>query len=207
MQIGTCITVLTLSALFVTSNVHAIDINFGAKFGGSFSSPDATFNSIDRSTSSSGLQVFALDLAGPPTIWSIRPLIAYEYHYAGSESSVIEKQSDLLSLGIQRVVPLGKAKAAFSLSATHFADTYIAAGIRRGERTTYLAEKWGVSIGVELQFAFFDHIEAVFGYKFHKREKPTFSTQGIITERSHVIEGREIDNSLFAGVVLRFGSV
>lgn len=184
----------------------AADLELRTWFGGSIVSPNPSFKSEVRSGSTGGSHVVGVDLAGPALVWQLRPLLSYEYHWDGGKDSYLNAQSDMIGFGVMRSVPVGHAKASLSLSATHFSDSYSVLE-PTGNRVEYLASKWGMSVGVDLRFKFFEKIDSVIGYKFNRREKPVFESGGIFTERSYILEGWETSHSIFAGLVFGLGDL
>ena len=101
---------------------------------------------------------------------------------------------------------MGYAEVNFSVCATHFSDTYDVLDLS-DNRVDHTMNNWGLTIGVDLRFKFFDNIDSIVGYKYHRREKSVFESGDAPSEHSYVVEGREADHCIFAGMAVGLGDV
>jgi hypothetical protein len=188
------------------SLVMANDFELTARYGGTIYSPNAKLETPSRNGSMGGSHLVAIDGSGPEMFWRLRPLVSYEYHWSGDGSMIyISTQSDIISLGLLRSFSLGYARTSIALAATHFYDAY-KVNVDGDDRIDHKANVWGVSVGIDFRFKFFDHLDAVIGYKYLGRQKPKFDSE-TVDGTPYSVEGRGGDHSIFAGVSIILGGV
>ncbi len=201
------IVMIVLSIVCLPAVSKASDFDLAAWYGGSSFSSKATIESEKKTGSVGGSHLVGVNMAGPAIAREIRPLVSYEYHWSGDgNDSYIRTQSDILSFGFLRASKWGYAEVNYSICATHFSDTYDVFD-SRDNRVDHTMNNWGLTIGLDLRFKFFDNIDSVVGYKCHWREQLVIESDGVPSENSYVIEGREADHCIFAGMTIGLGDV
>jgi len=200
---------IMIGVLFLTAAPcagYSADIQLAARYGGTQFTSEAAVVSPDQEGYVGGTLFVALDVTGPAVVWTLQPLLSYEYQWDGDdETSYIKTHSDIFTIGASRVFEVGYAHASLKGGAAYFGDTYDVK-IEEEPRIKHVANGWGVSIGMDLQFKFLDHLDAVVGYKYLGRTKPIFddTTPGGIPYR---VEGRRAEHCISAGVVVKIGGI
>ena len=190
----------------VSSLAAATDVELTGRYGGTYAHKDIAFEVGVPSNYGfvAGCYFVAIDVSGPEVLWRLRPVVSYEYHWNGGGID-IKTRSNIVSLGLSRSFMLGYARTSVALAATHFSDTYDVL-VEGDNRVDYVANTWGVSIGIDLRFKFFDHVDAVVGYKYLGREKPLWEAK-TSSGTPYSVEGRGGDHCISAGVSVTLGGV
>jgi hypothetical protein len=196
---------LIVGVLFAGS-AYAQDASISIRYGGVDLGPNVNARRADAGNQVTASRIFGGDLVGPKLILGLRPQVSIDKIWSAAPWTFkVTNESVVVNVGVQKCVPLGRAICELFAGVAHFNDKYYVSFIE-GDRSTHEYSNWGVAGGGKLRFAFFNHVDAIAGYRYMRRpmeEHTGTSPLGI----NYRLSGRTTDHCLWVGLSFSVGEV
>jgi hypothetical protein len=177
------------------------------RFGGTVAAPSAKLRAYETYGSASGTQFLTFEVLGPTLVGKVRPSASFSRHWTGGneEDIAFTSQSNVYGIGAAFATALGEAKLIVRADAAYLQDTYHVK-LPDEQPLDVSDDSWNILLGVDLQFAFFENVDALVGYRYlgrsvHRLEGETAG--GI----AFTLDGYGGEHCISAGISVLIGGV
>jgi hypothetical protein len=201
---GVVLGFLVISA--IPALCSATEFLLDGRFGGTVavSSPHLTIS--DDQGTINGSRFVGLEGHGPFSVGILRPVVSFYHHWTGFEDEFsLTTTSNVFGLGASGTTRLGMAGVVLQASLVYIQDTYHLAPPDE-EPLDVEENSWGVSLGADLQFAFFEDVDAIAGYRYLGRSGGTYQGETASGSTFQLSESGG-EHCISAGLCVRLGGV